>query len=298
MSDTRRHACPVCGSHRLRPLRAYARAYLVRCSDCGLTFSDRFPTDAELEEHYDDYGHAWIDSPITRRRYRELLALLAPHRRLGRLLDIGCGAGFFLEEARAQGWEAHGNEYSRHAIEVARAKGLEVVHGPITETTYPPASFDVITAFEVFEHVRDPAEESALIARLLRPGGVLYCTTPNFNSLSRRLLRARWNVIEYPEHLVYYTPATLTRWLAGAGLQPVSVTSSGISLARMRDAISAPRQELAPHVADDEGLRATIEGSRALQLAKAAANDALGALGAGDTLKARFELRQAPTPAP
>ena len=169
MSETTRDACPVCGGRRLRPLPRYARAHLVRCEACGLTSAGLMATDGTLEGHYEDYGHAWFDSPITRRRYGELLDSFERYRRTNRLLEFGCGAGYFLQEAREHGWEVFGNDLS------ARAKQLDVVHGPITADTFEPGSFDVITAFEVFEHLRDPHSEAGLLARLLRPGGLLYC---------------------------------------------------------------------------------------------------------------------------
>jgi SAM-dependent methyltransferase len=252
-----------------------------------MTFAGRVPTDAELEAYYADYGHAWEDSPITRRRYDELLASFAAHRSTNRLLDVGCGAGYFLEAAQTRGWEAHGTELSERAMEITAAKGLRVASA--TEDPFEPGSFDVITAFEVVEHVRDPGAEAAALARWLRPGGLLYVTTPNFNAASRRILRDRWSVIAYPEHLSYFTPDTLRTWLGRVGLQPVAVTSTGVSLARLRSGLTTCDASPAP--AGDQRLQVAIEGSVALRAAKRAANATLGLFGAGDTLKARFVLR-------
>lgn len=109
-TDRWHESCPLCGCPRLRALYAYVRSHLVRCGGCGTTFAGRLPTDAELEAHYRDYGHAWHDSPITRLRYRELLDTFEAYRQTNRMLDVGCGAGLFLEEARARGWEVHGVE--------------------------------------------------------------------------------------------------------------------------------------------------------------------------------------------
>jgi 2-polyprenyl-3-methyl-5-hydroxy-6-metoxy-1,4-benzoquinol methylase len=287
MTHVLREACPVCSGAHLRQLPGYSHASLTRCRGCGLTFSDRLPSDSELSEHYDDYGHAWFDSPITRIRYRELLTSFDRYRKTNRLFDLGCGAGFFLDEARSAGWEVYGNEFSQHAIKMARAKGLDVLEGAITHDAFPPGTFDVVTAFEVFEHLRDPTEVSNIIAHLLRPGGLLYCTTPNFNALSRRLLRARWSVIEYPEHLVYYTPRTIKRWLERDGFAVNRVTTSGLSFARLRAGMPVPSETSSY---GDEGLREAAERSRALGYAKRSVNLGLGLLGAGDTLKAWFTL--------
>jgi SAM-dependent methyltransferase len=286
-------SCPICGAPGAKPLTGYGRAHLVRCRRCGMTFAGRPPTDDELGAHYADYGHAWLDSPITRERYRELLDSFEPYRVTNRLFDSGCGAGYFLEEARARGWEAHGSEYGDHALQICHDKGLEVVQAPLARDTYPPGHFDVITAFEVVEHLREPRAEADVLAHALRVGGLLYCTTPNFNSASRRVLRDRWSVISYPEHLLYFTPRTLRAWLDQAGLRPVRVETAGVSLARLRSGL-AGGAEAAVSPAGDERVRATIERSALLRRAKSAVNGGLSALGVGDTLKARFERRPEP----
>jgi 2-polyprenyl-3-methyl-5-hydroxy-6-metoxy-1,4-benzoquinol methylase len=292
MTETARwyRHCPVCGDQRLRPLKAYGHAHLVRCSNCTLTFAGRAPTEAELEAHYRDYGQ-WNDSPITRARYRELLESFEPYRLTNRLLDIGCGSGLFLDEARARGWQVRGSEYSERALEKLRARGLDVTRAPVTHATFAAHSFDVVTAFEVFEHVRDPMHEGAIVAHVIRAGGLLYCTTPNFNSISRRMLGARWSLIEYPEHLWYFTSRTLRAWLGRLGFVPEEVTSSGISVLQLRGAAPFPSGSVpAPSAAYDEELRSAIERSRVLRTAKAAVNGGLSMLGAGDTLKAYFRL--------
>lgn len=281
-------ACIVCGVASPEPLATYRRAHLVRCRECGLVFADRDPSDGELAANYGAYSRADYDSQITRQRYRELLDGFEPYRETGRILDMGCGIGFFLEEVQARGWEAHGSEFEPRAVEIVRGKGLHCAQAPISTETFEPGSFDVITAFEVVEHLRDPLSEAKTVARALRPGGLFYCTTPNFASLSRRLLRDRWSVIAYPEHLTYFTPATLRSWLARVGLAPVRLTTTGISLARLRHDVGATER---PDYCSDEGLRQRVEGSRALRVAKAAANAVLGATRSGDTIKSHFELR-------
>jgi 2-polyprenyl-3-methyl-5-hydroxy-6-metoxy-1,4-benzoquinol methylase len=276
-------------------MRGYDRAYLVRCGDCDLVFAQRRPSGGELQAYYGDYGHDWYDSPITRRRYSELLDSFEPYRRTNRILDFGCGPGFFLEEARRRGWEAHGTEFSEYALEITRSKNLDVVPGALKADTYGADAFDVITAFEVFEHLRDPLAEAAVLAATLRRGGLLYCTTPNFDAASRRLLRSRWDVIEYPEHLCYFTPRTLPSWLGRAGFVARAVASTGVSFTRLSLSLASKRSVLARSnssacMSDDERVRAAIEHSYALQMTKKLGNGLLSGLGAGDTLKGRFEL--------
>jgi 2-polyprenyl-3-methyl-5-hydroxy-6-metoxy-1,4-benzoquinol methylase len=281
--------CPVCGSRRQKRLRRYDAAHLVRCTDCGLTFTGRRPSDDELAAHYQNYGTSWFDSPVTRERYRELLESFEPYRRANRILDVGCGPGYFLEEAQKCGWDAHGSEFSARALELNRSKGLNVVDAPIGPDTFAPGSFDVITAFEVVEHLRDPLAEAAMLAVLLRSGGLLYCTTPNFNAVSRLALGARWMNIGYPEHLIYFTRRTLQTWLAPFGLAPTAVTTTGFSITAIQVGVSPDSGPAYSRQSADQRLRVAVERSRLLRFGKTTANALLTTVGAGDTLKAWFE---------
>jgi 2-polyprenyl-3-methyl-5-hydroxy-6-metoxy-1,4-benzoquinol methylase len=296
-------SCPICGTGDARPLAGYSFAHLVQCRNCRLVFAGREPSDQELAANYSRYPRIDHVSAVTRTRYRALLEGFGLYRRTNRILDIGCGLGFFLEEAQAAGWKAYGSEFEARAVQINCNKGLRCFQAPVTPTTFGDLQFDVITAFEVVEHLRDLAAEAHLIASLLRPGGLFYCTTPNFASLSRRLLRNRWVVINYPEHLIYFTPSTLRRWLAGFGLRSVKLTTTGFTPMRRADGedeLEPVRHAHAPGSDDpaeaacgptgQERLRETVERSALLRLAKDAANALLGPSGVGDTIKGHFEL--------
>ena len=294
--DCLRRACVSCGATTLRSLRAYEADHLVRCDRCGLTFAGRRPTEADLEEHYSGYGD-WPDSELTRVRYREVLAEFEPYRSAGRIFDMGCGAGYFLEEAAAAGWEPHGSTVGELSVQMCRGKGLDVISATDAVTAFPDGHFDVATAFEVVEHLRDPATEAQMLARVLRPGGLLYCTTPNFDSLTRRLLGSKWRVIDYPEHLLYFTSGTLTRWLERFGFRAVRIGSTGLSPGELLRVLRQPAGEspagAAPSGAGavrglDERLRDATEGGRLMPVAKRTINGALTRSGLGDTLKAWF----------
>ena len=189
----------------------------------------------------------------------------------------------------------HGTEVGEEALRINRAKGIAMRPAPVRAEDYEPGAFDVVTAFEVVEHVADPPAESRSLARILRPGGLFYCTTPNFDSASRRLLGPAWSVIDYPEHLGYFTTATLRAWLEAAGFATVGVTTTGVSprrvLAGLRRTSAKEAGQAGGVASDDERARAAIEASRALRVAKRAANGALTRARAGDTLKGRFVLR-------
>jgi 2-polyprenyl-3-methyl-5-hydroxy-6-metoxy-1,4-benzoquinol methylase len=287
--------CLVCGGAPLVPLLGYESAHLVRCPSCNLTFAGRRAADAELAEHYRGYGVRWFDSDITRQRYNELLDGFEQHRQTNRILDMGCGAGYFVEEAVRRGWDAYGSEFGELPRQLSRDKNLNIVNAPVRLGDFPKGHFDVVTAFEVVEHLRDPIDELSVVRALVREGGLLYCTTPNFNSAARRVMRVRWPIIAYPEHLIYFTTPTLTRWLAGGGFEPLRVTTTGISptaLASTLPTSLAPRSRSAPPEQTlDQRLRGILERSGALRGVKHGLNQALTLAGLGDTIKGWFVRR-------
>jgi 2-polyprenyl-3-methyl-5-hydroxy-6-metoxy-1,4-benzoquinol methylase len=273
-------ACLLCNSTNLVPAgSSYAHAFLVKCRSCGLVFCEKIPTAGELGEHYANYPRDNSISPVTIRRYQELLEKFEGYRKLNRMLDIGCGDGYFLETAKEKGWHVSGTEFTPEAVAICRKKGIGMHQGAIQHFN-PEEKFDVITSFEVLEHIRDGNEHMQKIAHLLRPGGLFYFTTPNFNSLSRRMLGGKWNVIEYPEHLVYYTPATIDKQLRKNGFKKLSLQTTGFSFNRFRKSTGGDAVKNT-----DEKLRSAMEEKGHLRAAKRILNGVLNLTSLGDTLK-------------
>ncbi len=252
-----------------------------------MVYALRQPAQEELADTYANYPVIPDLSPLTRQRYVELLQRLEPYRRMGRLLDAGSGSGYFLDTAMAHGWEAHGTEYDAGTVAACRQRGIHMEQGLLDPRNYTPRSFDVITSFEVMEHLLDPGRELASFVTLLRPGGVLYLTTPNFNSVVRHFTKGQWNIINYPEHLNYFTPRTLSRLLKDRSLQVCHVRTTGVSFMRLRNSIRAGGGAEKNHEPgnSDQILRNRIEGNRLLRLAKAGVNGLLTLSGSGDTIK-------------
>jgi 2-polyprenyl-3-methyl-5-hydroxy-6-metoxy-1,4-benzoquinol methylase len=140
----------------------------------------------------------------------------------GRLLDVGCHIGVFLELAAARGWVAEGVEPSRWASEVARARGLRVTRGTLRGAALPSAAFDVVTLWDVIEHFPDPGAELREVHRLLRPGGLVGITTMQIDSPVARLLGSRWPWL-MQMHLYYFSVRTLSAMLEQCGFEVVKV---------------------------------------------------------------------------
>src|ERR1041385_1712419 len=107
-------ACTVCNSTNIYPIKGYEKAWLVKCRSCSFVFSKYIPSEQELNDYYSRYPYFKIISPVTIKRFNSLLDLLEKYRSTNNILDVGCGEGFFLEQAMKRGWEAHGTEYAEH----------------------------------------------------------------------------------------------------------------------------------------------------------------------------------------
>ena len=141
----------------------------------------------------------------------------------GRLLDFGCGGGFFLNTAKQRGWQIVGLEpLYGHAAYAHGKFGAQIVNDTLHPDTFETGSFDVITAFQVFEHLVNPGEVLSQLTHFLKPGGILLIEVPNIDTWSVRLLGKRHRHFVH-DHLYFFSPRTLRLLLEQAGLQPVEV---------------------------------------------------------------------------
>ena len=282
------HQCLICNSDCLKELNQYKHAYLVKCINCKFIFSQKIPSEEELIKLYKSYGRNDYHSPITIKRYNEILVKLEKYRKANRILDIGCGIGYFLEEAIKKDWEVYGTEFTDEAMNICSSKGIKMQRGILNPNNYEPGYFDVITSFEVIEHINNPVEEANNIYSLLRKKGIFYFTTPNFRSFSKNLLKENWNIISYPEHLSYYTPKTITKILKQAGFKKLSIKTTGISLTRFKKSKKKTDQPLISKESDDEKIREMAEKNIFIKYFKNIVNYILTVLCKGDTIKGFF----------
>jgi len=280
--------CLICSSLSLSVLENYKKHHLCKCTTCNFVFAKKIPTPAELETHYEGYERNDYLSPITIKRYNELLDKFEKYKQTKNLLDVGCGIGYFLEEAKKRGWNVYGTEYTDKAIEICESKGIKMFKGKLNPKDFEEIKFDILTSFEVIEHINNPIEELNNFNSLLRNQGVVYVTTPNFNSLLRYKLKAAYNVICYPEHLSYYTPQTLTRVFIETGFKKEKIETTGISITRLKTSQGKSKQAYISKKSDDEVLRNKMETNKILGFVKIVVNFALTILGKGDSLKGIF----------
>lgn len=282
--------CIVCSNKQLKPLNSYKRAFLVKCAGCGMVFSQKIPSNEELTKIYTNYPRFTSLPPLTVKRYNELLDKMEPFRRTNNLLDLGCSNGLFLECAKQRGWNVFGTEYAQESIDYCADRNIKVFKSDQMPDDFFKLSFDVVTSFEVIEHINNPNEDMALVNKVLRKGGAFYFTTPNFNSISRIILKEKWNVIDYPEHLSYYTPSSIHFLLNANGYKKNFLITTGISFTRFSQSMNSEAVSKSIPV-NDEALRNKIEHNAFLMFAKSTINFILNLFKVGDSLKG-FYVKQ------
>ncbi len=175
---------------------------------------------ADPERGYLDYA---ADERLFRREFRRRLRALPRGPRGRRLLDVGCATGALLLEAARAGYRPEGLEPSEEVAGRTRTRtGLPVLAGTIEDAPLAPGRYDVVTLFDVLEHLPRPVPPLARIHAALRPGGTLAVTVPDVGCLWARVSGRHWPLVTPHEHLVYFTRRTLQRTLLRAGFARVS----------------------------------------------------------------------------
>ena len=179
---------------------------IVRCLTCRLVYA--IPKES-LQEIVADYVHMtdpdYVQEEAGRRaQARLILSTLLKFKSQGKMLDVGCGPGIFLHEAKKMGFTVQGVDLSVWAKEHAKENfGIDVFQGMLKDAAFPDRSFDVVVMNDVIEHLEDPKSVLEEVGRLLKNDGVLYVSTPDIDSFWSRLLRAKWwGINKY--HLFYF----------------------------------------------------------------------------------------------
>lgn len=199
-------------SARRLPDRVHYR--VVKCNSCGLVRSDPVAASEVQARLYAestvDYSDETANLRRTYGRYLATVSAFLPEK--GPLLEIGCGNGFFLEQAMAQGFtQVHGVEPSRAAVDGA-LPGLRsrIICDVMRPGLFPPETFSVICLFQTFDHVPDPSGMLRETFSLLKPGGLVLALNHNVDALSARLLGEKSPIVDV-EHPFLYSKRTMAR---------------------------------------------------------------------------------------
>lgn len=228
-------ACPVCGAGESTLLHDLSPYRVVRCLSCAMSYlSPRLNELAMLRFYEDDKYFENGDVGYTSYRRQEMSLrysfrrfLRELHRRKldgGSLLEVGCGYGFLLDEAKPYFDDRVGIDFS-NAVKSASERADRVYQGDL-DVIPDEERFDCIILVSVIEHVHRPVEYLRKLRERLRPGGKLVVATPDVDSIFRRLLGLRWPAFQViPEHVAFYNRLTLSALMAKAGFSAITSLS-------------------------------------------------------------------------
>lgn len=196
---------------------------IVKCLSCGLIYVNPRRNSKRLFSSYinmvdEEYSR---EEEGRRQSARIILKRLRKFKRGGRILDIGCAAGFLLDEAKKQGWEVYGVELSKWCVDYAKKSfGLNIFCGFLKDAGFRRNSFDAIVLNDTIEHLTNPKETLIEIRSILKPDAILCVSTPNIGSLISKILKGCWWGINQA-HLFYFTKKTLYKMLDVTGFLPL-----------------------------------------------------------------------------
>jgi SAM-dependent methyltransferase len=232
-SENKSLTCEICGKNNFETVFCGEDKLLGiegsfcfnECLNCGIYLLSPKISSSEMENYYPEeyicYLEAIEDDKNPFRRFDSELALSKRCHQItkrvgkpGKILDIGCATGIFLNGMKQLGWSVVGIEPNTIAANYAKKRfGIDVIIGYIDDAHLPDESFDVITLWDVLEHVPDPNFFIKTIYKLLKPGGFVIATLPNANAWERYLFNEYWVGWDIPRHYRVHTPDTITRFL-------------------------------------------------------------------------------------
>lgn len=228
--------CPNCGSEDRKTVHTVADLNwkqagtftIVRCGSCGTVYLSPAPTLEEYAGIYppEYYSHAGLvsepsekDKRYFERGFIDRSKTLESFRKPGKILDVGSNRGFMLARLKSRGWDTWGAEISAPACDYAvNALGLDkekIYCGDFLSMDIPEGGFDMITLFDVLEHMENPRAVLEKCRKLLKPGGGIFLQVPNYNSAGRLLFGKYWIHLDAPRHLTHFTTSSLKGFMRG-----------------------------------------------------------------------------------
>ncbi len=239
--QTQKVICNLCSADDYKILHSLGEeGNIVRCKDCGLVYRNPRPTQKEIDNWYQQdfhlteyktlYGVEYTEdkeniSQIARQRMKVINSLTKP----GKILDVGCAAGFFLNVARSLGWEPFGVEISPYIAKFAKEQmQLNVFVGELHKAKFPDELFAASTIWYVLEHTQDPLAILKEMARVTKNGGIVAVSCPNIGGTYYRFCTSEW-LKEQPSlhHFYDFSSKTLSKMMEKAGLKVEKITYGG-----------------------------------------------------------------------
>lgn len=237
--------CPICEQRNLsymfdaRNMDSIVKKqfHVMKCQGCGLVMTDPRPTEDTIGVFYENGIYEEKEkkikivliNPVMKLMQAQRLGMIKKFATRGKLLDVGCGKGKFLQAAAADGWEAWGIEPSLRSVQfIGKDAPFKLITGRLEEAELPEGYFDFITMWHTLEHFHRPIETLRSVYQVMSDNGYLLIRVPNSDSWDFRIGHGRWFHLDVPRHLYHFSPASLSTLLGKAGFEIVFSSTSSI----------------------------------------------------------------------
>lgn len=233
--------CDLCKSDSTTLLYIKDSFNIVRCNNCGLVYINPRLDSKILDQLYNkdnkDFDDQHFKTNINyylntkkddEKTFEKRLKLIQKYKKSGKLLDIGCSIGTFMDVARKNGWDVFGIDLSKASIDYCKKElKLNAKQGKLEDMKFPPNSFDVIIMSDLLEHVPSPISTLEEANHILKKNGLLFITTPNIGGITAKLMGTKWIHLKSREHIYYFTPKTIEKALSKTGFKFIKCKSLG-----------------------------------------------------------------------
>lgn len=228
-------SCNICGSSNEKLITIQNGYRVVKCNCCSFVYVNPRPDNETLKRLYLKYLPEKIEDPLLWDAYMKDVfekaskVLIRRFPTGGKILDIGCGYGFFLKQMKAKGWEAYGMDVSETAVSYAEKHGIRITLGTFDNVKYDDNYFDAVTLFYVLEHLPDPLSGIKEIKRILKPNGLLLLRVPHTTPIVKilKIIGIKNNLYDPPFHLNDFSPRTVKAFLKKGGFSNIHTYIGG-----------------------------------------------------------------------
>jgi len=230
--------CNICGNTRGTLIITKNNYDIVKCSNCGLVYVNHSFSEQQLKNFYKEdyysskfdflYKNYFAEKEIRINNFTKELSSLLKYTNRGKLLEIGCAAGFFLEVAKKY-FTVQGIELSEYSSGFAKnTMGLPVNTGDLFSANFRSGDFDVVVMWDVIEHLKDPKSTLIEINKILKTGGILALSTGNINANIPKNNLSEWKMLMPPWHLFYFSKETINKILKESGFEIIKLKTRGL----------------------------------------------------------------------
>ncbi len=225
-----KNSCLICNGSELRVIYKGGKYEIIQCQICLFGTLRNYPSDKELKIFYQKSYFIERELEIFSKDAEQKFKFVKKHLKNGaKILDFGCGTGEFLNIAKQNHMQVCGYDISDFAKKtVAKKYRIKVKSGPLQKALYAKGSFDAVVAFDVIEHIKNPKKVFEFFSYWLKPGGMIFLTTPNIRSWDAKILGKHWyGFKKLPEHIHYFSPVSIKLLLSEVGFNNCLIKNWG-----------------------------------------------------------------------